>query len=279
MATYAIGDVQGCLRQLLALLHLIDYQPQRDQLWFTGDLVNRGPHSLEVLRFLKNLSKPPVIVLGNHDLHLLAVAYGKKQRKKRDTFDEIFLAPDKEELLTWLRHLPLIHYDEQFKTVMSHAGLAPQWTLSQALAYGLEVKEILRSNDFIDFLENMYGNDPKCWRDDLTGWARLRTITNYLTRMRYCDAKGCLDLELKMPPGSQPKDFMPWFDVKNRMNADVKILFGHWASLNGRADVANVFAIDTGCVWGNHLTAMRLEDGMRFSVPYQLAENVKLWKS
>ncbi|TAK77056.1 MAG: symmetrical bis(5'-nucleosyl)-tetraphosphatase [Gammaproteobacteria bacterium] len=264
MTTYAIGDVQGCFAPLQHLLAHISFDPAQDTLWFTGDLVNRGPQSLEVLRFVKTLGDKHKTVLGNHDLHLLAVAYGVRTLHPADTLDAILTAPDREELIDWLRHRPLLHEDQEY--VMTHAGLAPEWDREQARLLAQEVEVVLRSETPALFLEQMYGNKPDRWDDQLTGIERLRCITNYFTRMRFCDADGRLDLNYKGDMAGKPKDLIPWFEVKNRANADVKIIFGHWAALDGKADAPNVYPLDTGCVWGNCLTALRLEDKKRFAV-------------
>lgn len=265
MSTYAIGDIQGCFDELQQLLTLIQFDEAKDTLWFTGDLVNRGPYSLEVLRFIKALGERHITVLGNHDLHLLAVAYGVKSLHKDDTLDAILAAPDKQELLDWLRHRPVLHHDKAKDCVMVHAGLAPPWTLNQAKLLAQEVEATLRGKTPEFFFQHMYGNQPDHWDVNLAGVERLRCIVNYLTRMRFCYADGRLDLSYKGEIAGKPKDLFPWFDVE-RVNANVKIIFGHWAALGGKTDAPNVYALDTGCVWGNRLTAMRLEDEKRFAV-------------
>jgi bis(5'-nucleosyl)-tetraphosphatase (symmetrical) len=263
MATYAIGDVQGCFAALQKLLAHIHFNPASDTLWFTGDLVNRGPQSLAVLRFVKDLGEKHITVLGNHDLHLLAVAYGKAQERKGDTLHDILHASDKDELIQWLRMRPLLHED---KFVMTHAGLAPVWTLEKARMLAREVEAVLRSDALDILLANMYGNQPDLWQDGLVGIERLRCIINYFTRMRFCHADGRLDLTYKGELAGKPQDLLPWFDVPQRVNAQEKIIFGHWAALGGKTSTANVYPLDTGCVWGNALTALRLEDEKRFSV-------------
>lgn len=266
MSTYAIGDVQGCFVELQNLLAHIEFNAEHDTLWFTGDLVNRGPRSLDVLRFIKKLGDKHVVVLGNHDLHLLAVAYGTRQPGRYDTLEEILNANDKIELLEWLRHRPLLHHDKHLNSVMVHAGLAPAWTQQQAILLAQEVEVVLRGNTPEFFLKHMYGNDPDFWDDKLTGMERLRVITNFLTRLRFCYADGRIDLNYKGEIAGKPQDLIPWFDVADRANASVNIVFGHWAALNGKTSVPHIFALDTGCVWGNCLTALRLEDQKRFSV-------------
>lgn len=262
MATYAIGDVQGCLQPLQALLTKIQFDKTKDQLWFVGDLINRGPQSLAALRFIKSLDA--VVVLGNHDLHLLAVAYGVEPAKKADTLDEILAAPDKIELIEWLRHQAMLHTNNIY--FMSHAGLAPAWTVDKARYLAAEVENLLRGPEVKFYLQHMYGNTPSLWRDDLVDVERFRCIVNYLTRMRLCKLDGSLDLDYKGSLADKPKKLVPWYDVPNRKNLEAKIIFGHWAALDGKADAANVFAIDTGCVWGRCLTAFRLEDEKKFSV-------------
>ena len=266
MSHYAIGDVQGCYSQLLVLLKKINFDPSKDKLWFTGDLVNRGPQSLQVLRFVKSLGEKAITVLGNHDLHLLAIAAGKQQQKKQDTLDEILNAPDCKELCDWLRQQPLIHHDEKLNYTLVHAGLAPQWDLEQALRYAHEVETVLRNENYKIFFEHLYGNQPDCWQNTLTGWDRLRVITNYLTRLRFCTTDGKMDLKQKESAESIDKNYLSWFKIPQRANKNLNIIFGHWAALNGNATTENIFALDTGCVWGNCLTAMRLEDKQKFSV-------------
>jgi len=267
MTTYVIGDVQGCFDALERLLTAIHFDSSRDILWFTGDLVNRGPQSLEVLRFIKTLGEArQKTVLGNHDLHLLAVAYGVRELHHDDTLQAVLAAPDRNELMDWLRHRPLLYEDKNTGFVLTHAGLAPAWSLKQARLLAQEVEAVLRGNTPAYYLKQMYGNQPDLWEDRLTGIERLRCITNYLTRMRLCHPDGRLELSYKGRIDTMPPGLIPWFDVPDRANSNVKILFGHWAALGGKADVSNVYPLDTGCVWGNCLTAMRLEDEKRFTV-------------
>lgn len=262
MTTYAVGDLQGCLQPLKHLLQQVDFNPQKDTLWCTGDLVNRGPESLAALRFIHSLGDACITVLGNHDLHLLAVAYGFAHCANGDTLEDILSAPDKDELLHWLRHRPLIHH--QYGYTLAHAGIAPQWSLTEALGFAREVEAALRADNFTDFLANMYGNKPKKWKAELSGYDRLRLITNYFTRMRFCSAKGKLDFTNKRGPDKADAGTMPWFTVPHRAMADEKIIFGHWAALQGITHTANVIALDTGCVWGNCMTLMRLDDQRLF---------------
>ncbi len=266
MSTYVIGDIQGCYQALQNLLALVEFKPETDRLWTCGDLVNRGPESLAVLHFFKALSPAPIIVLGNHDLHLLAVAAGTRQAGSKDTLNDIFSASDAEQLCDWLRYLPLMHHDPQTHFTLVHAGLAPQWTLQQAQSLAREVEAVLQGPDYIQLLQNMFGDTPASWSDDLTGWPRLRFIINAMTRIRFCTPQGELDLNFKGPPGAQPSSLLPWFELPERKTQQNPILFGHWAALNGQTTVENIYALDTGCVWGNQLTALRLEDKQRFSV-------------
>lgn len=266
MATYAIGDIQGCFDQLQALLDKIEFRRERDRLWFAGDLVNRGPKSLETLRFIRDLGDAAVAVLGNHDLHLLAVAGGHVQPRRRDHLDDVLQAPDREALLEWLRHCPLLHHDAGSGYTLVHAGLPPQWDLQQAQACAQEVETTLHGTDCQAFFAHMYGNEPDQWSESLRGWERLRFITNCLTRLRYCDLDGRLHLGASGPPGSQPPGYLPWFEVPGRASASMHIVFGHWSTLGPRND-PGIYPLDTGCVWGAQLTALRLEDRRLFSVP------------
>jgi bis(5'-nucleosyl)-tetraphosphatase (symmetrical) len=266
MSTYAIGDVQGCYAALQKLLKQIHFDATVDHLWFTGDLVNRGSHSLEVLRFVKQLGDHQKTVLGNHDLHLLACAYQQHPGWEEDTFAEILAAPDKDELIDWLRHQALFHYDAHLDYSLVHAGLAPSWDVAKALALAHEVEAVLQSDQIKDFLGKMYGDQPNYWDDHLSGWDRLRAITNYLTRVRFCYPDGHLELSSKGPADAPQERLLPWFRMPDRVNEELKIIFGHWAALGGITHTSNVYSLDTGCVWGFKLTAMRLEDGKRFRV-------------
>lgn len=267
MPTYAIGDVQGCYQPLMQLLELIAFDPAEDTLWFTGDLVNRGPQSLKVLRFVSELGEQHKTVLGNHDLHLLAIAAGATRRNDSDTLNYILTANDKDKLLNWLRRQPLMVEDVELGYVMVHAGLAPAWTVEQAKELAHEVELVVQGKNHKEFFRHMYGNEPDLWSDDLTGYDRLRCIVNYFTRMRLCDAEGRLDLTYKGTVAAKSPDLLPWFEVPSRANADAKIIFGHWAALGGESRTDHTYALDTGCVWGNRLTAMCLETEQRFSIP------------
>ena len=266
MATYAIGDIQGCFDELQALLERFNFDPAADRLWFAGDLVNRGPKSLEVLRFVRGLGERAVAVLGNHDLHLLAVWQQKHRHfKSNDTIQNVIEAEDGEALLQWLRRRPLLHQDASLGYSMVHAGLPPQWDESTARACAREVEDVLRGPDFTEFLLHMYGNKPDQWSESLSGWERLRFAVNCFTRLRYCSLDGRLDFHQKGRPGDQPDHLIPWFQVPQRRNAAMRILFGHWSTL-GLHQGDGVFALDTGCLWGGTLTALRLEDQALFSL-------------
>ncbi|WP_373187583.1 symmetrical bis(5'-nucleosyl)-tetraphosphatase [Halopseudomonas sp.] len=262
MTTYAVGDLQGCLEPLKTLLERVDFNPSRDTLWSVGDLVNRGPDSLGTLRFLDGLGGSCVAVLGNHDLHLLAAAQDATRLRKSDTLLSILKADDRALLLDSLRQRPLAHFDATRGIFMSHAGIPPVWTVAQALVHAAEVESVLRSDQAKDFLAQMYGNQPSRWSDSLKGIERLRSITNYLTRMRFCKADGTLDMKSKDGQGTAPAGFAPWFTYP-RKEPDIQVVFGHWAALEGKSDTAGVHALDSGCVWGNHMTLMNLDSGER----------------
>ena len=258
MSVYAIGDIQGCFDELQALLKHIKFDSVRDQLWFCGDLVNRGNKSLETLRYVKSLGTCAITVLGNHDLHLLAASNGVRKRNPRDTLDDVLEAHDRDELINWLRCRPLLHHDDTLDFTLVHAGLPPQWDLDQARSYASEVEHVLRSTDYAEFLKHMYGNKPDLWSDDLCGHNRTRFILSCFTRMRYCAEDGRLDLDSYGPPGSQPAGYYPWFEIANRKSRNLRILFGHWSTL-GNPEIPGIFPLDTGCLWGGQLTALRLE--------------------
>lgn len=267
MADYAIGDVQGCYEPLQRLLELIDFDEKKDRLWFVGDLVNRGPESLAVLRFVCQLPIAPRVTLGNHDLHLLGSLFGKDPWKGHDdTIVQILEAPDGEILGHWLRKQSILYYDSELNIAMCHAGIAPLWDLSQAISLASELEAALAGDNFRDFLTHMYGNKPDVWSDDLSGVDRLRMITNYFTRMRFCDAQGRLDLSYKGTLAAAPANLYPWYEMPQRKAIDADIVFGHWAALMGLCPDPNIHAIDTGCLWGGQLTALRLQDKQRFAV-------------
>ncbi len=270
MSTYAIGDIQGCFESLQCLLEKIAFNPQQDRLWLVGDLINRGPDSLATLRFLYSLRDSVEFVLGNHDLHFLAVAHGLRKQGQSDTLNTLLAAPDKQQLIDWLIQGKLLHTDVQLGFTMVHAGIPPQWSLHEAQAHAREVEAALQSRYSRDLLGNMYGNFPNGWKNKLIGIERLRLITNYFTRMRFCTAEGDLELNAKDNVSFSPLGYAPWFSHAERKTRNDNIIFGHWAALEGRAlhdnaPMANIYALDTGCVWGGSLTAMRLEDKQLFS--------------
>ncbi|APZ43668.1 symmetrical bis(5'-nucleosyl)-tetraphosphatase [Acidihalobacter ferrooxydans] len=259
MAVYAVGDLQGCLEPLHRLLDRLRFDPAADQLWLVGDLVNRGPQSLETLRFVRGLGAAATAVLGNHDLHLLALAAGVGKPKRSDTLQTVLDAPDAGELLDWLRHRPLLHHDAALGWTLVHAGLPPQWDLAQARACAAEVEQALRSSQSAQFFAHMYGDQPTHWSASLSGTQRLRYVMNALTRMRYITADGGLEHVCKTAPEQAPAGLTPWFRVPHRRNRDVRIVFGHWSTLNLIRE-ANLLALDTGCLWGGTLTAAQLDD-------------------
>ena len=263
MATYAIGDVQGCNDALQRLVQQIHFDPASDRLWFVGDLVNRGPDSLKVLRYIKRLGASAVVVLGNHDLFLLAVAEGITTSRPEDTLQAILAAPDRDELLAWVRQQPLLYREHPF--VLVHAGLLPQWSVCEAEELAREVEIMLRGPVYKDVLRALYPSKQLQWASNLTGPTRLATIIKVLTRLRACSADGLMESSYSGPPDHIPAGFLPWFRVPNRNHDDTTIVCGHWASLGLHCE-ENLLAIDSGCVWGRQLTAMRLEDRKVFQV-------------
>lgn len=259
MAIYAIGDVQGCFDELTTLVRNVAFNPGSDRLWFVGDLVNRGPKSLETLRWIKALEDTAVTVLGNHDLHLLAAYVGIKPISQTNSLLPVLQADDIEDLMNWLRHRPLMHYDSGLNVAMVHAGLFPQWEIREALSLAREAEAMLRSARYKDFLRNMYGNQPDRWQKTLGDWERLRVITNGLTRIRYCNDKGVMSFSDKGVPGTQPSGMYPWFEISSRKSRGTTIVFGHWSTL-GLYTRHNVIATDTGCLWGGALTAVKIDD-------------------
>ena len=255
MSVYAISDVQGCYDALRALLDKLKFDPAKDTLWFAGDLVNRGSQSLQVLRYVKSLGDRAITVLGNHDLHLLAVDAGLK--KKDADLIEILTAPDRRELIDWLRQQPLLHHDSSLGYTLVHAGISPQWDLATAQACARELEQVLRGDDYREFLKVMYGDRPRKWRWWLFGERRLRYICNCFTRIRFCTRGGKLALAEKGAPGSQPQKYVPWFDVPRRASKEMCLVFGHWSTL-GAFHAPGIYALDTGCVWGGALTALEL---------------------
>jgi len=258
MATYAIGDVQGCFDELKALLNACGYR-KSDRLWFVGDLVNRGPKSLEVLRFVRDLGSRAVVVLGNHDLHLVTQHEGFEHKRKDDTFDDVLEAADADELVEWLRTRPMMHAASGY--AMVHAGLLPVWSVKKALALAKEVELALKAADYREFLKNMYGSKPLEWSDSLTGWDRLRVIVNAMTRMRFCSRDGKMEFHAK--GAKPPPGYLAWYET--RPAKETPIVFGHWSQLGLRLD-ARATCLDSGCVWGGSLSALRLEDRALFQV-------------
>ncbi len=266
MATYVVGDIQGCYRQLQELLEHIDFHPARDRLWSVGDLVNRGPDSLAVLRFFQQLGAHGGAVLGNHDMHLLAVAHGNhKHLKPQDTLDDVLRAPDRVDLLEWLRHQPLLH--EEQGIILIHAGLPPQWDKAAAVARAREAEAIVRGPKSAVFMaKEVYGGHPDLWDENMQGWERIRYIISCFTRLRYCAPDGRLRLKKKYAPQEYQDEDVPWFAHPQRLSRDCPMVFGHWATL-GFQRQHNIIALDTGCLWGGALTALRLDDSVVYHHP------------
>lgn len=267
MATYAIGDIQGCFRELMQLLDNLGFSESRDRLWLVGDLVNRGPDSLAVLRFVKDLGNRAVTVLGNHDLHLVMLTEGHGRANAEDTLDEVLAAPDRDELMAWLRARPLFHVEDEY--AMVHAGLLPQWDVERATELSDEAGRALTVPSYRDFLANMWGSEPAAWSDDLAGWDRLRVVINAMTRMRFCTPEGTMEFRApgsKGPPDRGPVGCLPWYEVPGRASADHCVICGHWSALGFRHE-KNLLALDSGCLWGGSLTAVRLEDRRVFQLP------------
>ncbi|MGB5257461.1 MAG: symmetrical bis(5'-nucleosyl)-tetraphosphatase [Woeseiaceae bacterium] len=259
MAVYAIGDIQGCYDPFRRLLDAIQFDPSHDTLWLTGDLVNRGPKSLKTLRYVKSLGDAVVTVLGNHDLHLLALEAGVLRFGRRfGSLKNVLSAPDAEELCDWLRHQPLAYYDKQLDTLLVHAGTLPQWSVRKTLARAAEVEEALQQDDYPVLLGKMYGNTPGAWSNKLSGYKRLRFIINCLTRMRMLTSAGHLDLSFSGSPWRARKGELPWYEVENPAWLGSRIVFGHWSAL-GLIVLPHLLSLDTGCVWGRQLTAVRLD--------------------
>lgn len=266
MATYVLGDIQGCFDELLRLLDEINFDSGSDRLLFAGDLVNRGPKSLETLRFVRGLGDAADSVLGNHDLHLLALYHGNDSHASGNSLDSILQAEDRDELLAWLQQRPLLMEHAETGSWVLHAGLPPQWTPDQAKSLAREAEAMLRSDKAGEFFQQMYGNKPKRWKDDLQGMDRLRFIINCFTRLRYCSMDGRLSLKDKGAPGTQRDNTYPWFEIQTRQTRGQRICIGHWSTL-GLLHREQVWALDTGCLWGGKLTALRLEDEKVFQVP------------
>jgi bis(5'-nucleosyl)-tetraphosphatase (symmetrical) len=271
MSIYVVGDIQGCYDPLRRLLDKVKFDPVHDRLWCVGDMVNRGPQSLATLRFLKSLDSAFTGVLGNHDLHFLALASGAFTNSKKNTLQELLSAPDCVELCDWVRQLPLVYKEETLalgatkKVLLVHAGIAPGWTFRDALKAAREVEAHLRAPDYKDYLTGMYGDQPDTWSDSLKGMARLRVITNVLTRIRFCSPDGHLDFKSKEGLDTAPPGMKPWYELVS-IKPNRLLLFGHWAALDGNTGIANVQGLDTGCVWGRCLTALKLDSGERIAV-------------
>ncbi len=265
MTAYAVGDIQGCYEPLRKLLDKIKFDPASDTLWVAGDMVNRGPDSLATLRFLKSLGKSCIAVLGNHDLHLLAVDAGIRRQKKTDTIGPLLKAPDKEELIEWLRHRPFLHHSKKKEITMVHAGIPPIWTLNQAFIHARKLEEALRSDNYHKLLKTLFKSDkPLGWEDALGRKKKLRLAATYFTRMRFCDEEGRMDLKNK---SAKPDvGFAPWYTFEYAPMFGKTIIFGHWAALEGKSGLANIHALDTGCVWGKDLTAINLKTFVRTQV-------------
>lgn len=270
MATYVIGDIQGCFHSFQNLLHKIGFDPQQDRLWLVGDIINRGAGSLQMLRWAYEHQDSLDMVLGNHDLHAIAVAEGFVPLHKSDTLQPLLDATDSTQLLTWLRHQPLIYQAHGF--LMVHAGLLPQWSAEDAIRLGSEVGAALKSQNYRDFFSQMYGNQPSKWQASLEGMDMLRLITNVMTRIRTCTLEGEMNFKFAGELSDIPSGYMPWFDVPGRKSADTTIIFGHWSAL-GLQQRPNLYALDTGCLWGGELTAMRLEDRSTHQVPCALEDS------
>lgn len=264
MSTYAIGDVQGCYDTLQKLLQRLSFDPAQDRLWFTGDLVNRGGQSLETLRFIRSLGDAVTAVLGNHDLHLIAESVKPTERRQKNLdLRRVLEAEDGAELIDWLRQRPLLHHDRELGFVMVHAGLSPQWTLDRAKLEADRVERELRGKDYRNVLMRMYGDKPGGWSRRLKGLDRSRAAINAFTRMRYCDPRGQVNFDAKGTPGTQPPGAYPWFEVPGHKPRDFRVVFGHWSAL-GRFQGMGVYAVDTGCVWGGKLTALKLQPDPEF---------------
>jgi len=265
MSTYVVGDIQGCFEPFQCLLSEVNFNPDKDRLWSVGDLINRGPQSLETLRWFYAHRDNITMVLGNHDLHLMAVSAGARKPSRKDNFHDILEAPDRTQLIEWLHYQPLAYHEDGI--TMVHAGIPPLWTIEDTLQRAWEVENVLQGPRCAEFFAEMYGNDPFVWNDSLSGMTRLRVITNYLTRMRYCTRKGKMDLVSKgpqpIPDAITGKKVAPWFSHKTRLTQGETIIFGHWASLEGITDDLQTIALDTGCVWGGAMTLYELESGKR----------------
>jgi len=273
MATYVIGDIQGCMTAFEDLLRLVDFRAGRDRVWITGDLVNRGEDSIGVLRWCMAHDNSVIAILGNHDLHLLAVAEGFVPAHRHDTLNDILDAPDRKQVLKWLRHRPMLYREGDW--LMVHAGLLPEWTPDLAESLARELEDVLRNKGWKRFLKDMYGNEPRQWNPGLAGQDRLRLIANAMTRMRYLHADGGMEYQHKCSPDAAPPELIPWYDMPGRRSRDARILFGHWSTL-GLLLRKDAVALDTGCLWGGSLSAFRLEDEQLFQVSCHARRQPKL---
>jgi len=257
MAIFAVGDIQGCLGSLRTALDQAGFKPRSDILWCVGDLINRGPQSLDTLRFIQDLDNRAICVLGNHDITLLALAAGAPVRTNHQ-LQEVLDAPDLDAHIHWLRHRPVLHYDAELKTIMVHAGIFPQWSPAQAQTYAEELQDFLRKDNWAQNIYRLYGSRPRRWKKSRQGFKRIRFISNSFTRMRYIDDKGRLDLDCKQAPQKCPEGLTPWFEVSERKTRHIRIVFGHWATLGLHAG-DNVWGLDSGCVWGGKMTLLRVD--------------------
>ncbi|HHW7568252.1 TPA: bis(5'-nucleosyl)-tetraphosphatase (symmetrical) ApaH [Mannheimia haemolytica] len=265
MATYIVGDLHGCFNEFQLLLEKVNYDPKQDELFLTGDLVARGEDSLACLRFVKDSANNAKTVLGNHDLHLLATMLGIKRVKPNDKVDTIFEAKDRLDLQNWLRNQPLVIHHPKHQFLLTHAGISPEWDLTTILACAKEAEKILQSDNYADYIAQMYENKPERWSEDLQGVERWRYIINVFTRMRFCYTDKRLDFDCKLPLEQAPQELLAWFDLDNPLFTQKNIIFGHWASLMGKCTRPNIYALDTGCAWGSHLTMLRWEDKQIFT--------------
>lgn len=268
MATYAIGDIQGCYDGLQRLLEHVDFNPSDDYLWLVGDIINRGPHSLKTLRFIKALDSRATMVLGNHEIYALAAFHNIVSHDPNNTFYEIFKAANCDELLHWLRHRPLAHFDASHNALMVHAGVPPIWSLNETLGYSKELEEALRSDDYVTLIREVFGNHPTEWTENLQGWRRYRYLIDGLTRIRFCTPQGTLDVKTKGGLDDAPTGYYPWFHCPQRKPIEADIVFGHWSTLGGYIE-NNLYGLDTGYIWGGSLTALRLEDKKVFQISAQ----------
>lgn len=263
MATYIIGDLQGCFDELILLLKQINFKIGTDHIWFCGDLVNRGPKSLETIEFVMSLPNC-IAVLGNHDLHLLALSVGHPHTEH--SLHDILTSPKQEKIINWLRLRPLVHFDHVRQIILAHAGVYPGWSIAQAENCAREAERALQSDNFTQLIHHLYGDSPSVWSDQLSGIERLRFIVNAFTRMRICDAKGFLKLDFDADVAAIPQNFKPWFDFFIEKHPNWRVAFGHWAAILGESHQDKIFALDTGCVYGNRLTALHLESGEKIAV-------------